>query len=64
MVSFLLENFEQVFPDFGQLKFGATSSNKQVGRFMVLNTTCSNISVISRWSVFLVGKTRVPGENH
>ena len=34
-------------------------------RFMVLNTTFNNyISVISWWSVLLVEKTGVPGENH
>jgi hypothetical protein len=32
--------------------------------FMVLNATFNNISVISYWSVLLVGETRLPGENH
>ena len=32
--------------------------------FMVLNATFNNISVISWWSVLLVEKTEVPGENH
>jgi len=31
---------------------------------MVFNTTFNNISAISRWSVLLVEKTGVPGENH
>jgi hypothetical protein len=31
---------------------------------MVFNTTFSNISVISYWSVLLVDETGVPGENH
>ena len=30
---------------------------------MVLNATFNNISVISLWSVLLVEKTEVPGEN-
>jgi hypothetical protein len=30
---------------------------------MVFNTTFSNISDISWWSVLLVKETRVPGEN-
>ena len=33
-------------------------------RIMVFNATCTNISVISWWSVLLVEKTRVPGENN
>ena len=33
-------------------------------RFMVFNATFNNISAISWWSVLLVEKTRVPGENH
>ena len=33
-------------------------------RFMVLNTTFNNISVISWWSVLLVEETGVPGKNH
>ena len=33
-------------------------------RYMVFNTTFNNISVISCWSVLLVGETGVPGENH
>ena len=32
--------------------------------FMVSNTTFSNISVISWWSVLLVEETRVPRENY
>ena len=32
--------------------------------FMVFNATFSNISVISRRSVILVGEKGVPGENH
>ena len=32
-------------------------------RIVVLNITFINISVISWWSVLLVEKTRVPGEN-
>jgi hypothetical protein len=32
--------------------------------FMVFDDTFNNISVISWWSVLLVGETRVPGENH
>jgi hypothetical protein len=31
---------------------------------MVFNATFNNISVISWWSVLLVEKTGVPGENH
>ena len=31
---------------------------------MVFNATFNNSSVISRWSVLLVEKTRLPGENH
>ena len=31
---------------------------------MVFNATFNNISVISWWSVLLVMKTGVPGENH
>ena len=31
---------------------------------MVFHATFNNISVISRWSVWLVEETRVPGENH
>ena len=31
---------------------------------MVVNSTFNNISVISWWSVLLVGETGVPGENH
>ena len=31
--------------------------------FMVLNATFNNISVISWWSVLLVEKTVIPGEN-
>ena len=31
---------------------------------MVINDTVNNISVISWWSVLLVGETGVPGENH
>jgi hypothetical protein len=30
---------------------------------MVFNTTFTNISAMSRWSVILVKETRVPGEN-
>ena len=33
-------------------------------RFMVLNSTVNNISVISWQSVLLVEEIRVPGENH
>jgi hypothetical protein len=33
-------------------------------RFMVLNATFNNISVISWRSVLLVEETGVPGENH
>ena len=33
-------------------------------RFMVLNSTFNNISVISYRSVLLVEETGVPGENH
>ena len=32
--------------------------------FMVFNATFNNISVISWWSVLLVKKSGVPGENH
>jgi hypothetical protein len=35
-----------------------------VGWCMVFNANFNNISVISLWSVLLVGKTGVPGENH
>jgi len=31
---------------------------------MVFNATFNNISVISWWSVLLVGETEGPGENH
>jgi len=31
---------------------------------VVLNTTFSNISAISWWSVLLVEETRVPGVSH
>ena len=31
---------------------------------MVFDTTFNNISVISWWSILLVEKARVPGENH
>jgi hypothetical protein len=31
---------------------------------MVFNATFNNISVISWWSVLLMGKTEVPGENN
>ena len=31
---------------------------------MVFNATFNNISVISWWSVLLVGETGIPGENH
>jgi hypothetical protein len=31
---------------------------------MVFNATFNNISVISWWSVLLVGEIRIPGENH
>jgi hypothetical protein len=44
-----------------------TTSAGQVGlgfRFMVLNATFNNISVILWGSVLLVVKTGVPGENH
>ena len=37
---------------------------RSVGRFKVFNTTFNNISAISWWSVLLVEKTGVPGENH
>jgi hypothetical protein len=30
----------------------------------VFNATFNNISVISWWSILLVGETGVPGENH
>jgi len=33
-------------------------------RFMVLNATFNNISVIWWWLVLLVEETGVPGENH
>ena len=33
-------------------------------RFIVFNTTFSNISVISWWSFLLMEETVVPGENH
>ena len=33
-------------------------------RFMVINATFNNISVISWWSVLLVEETGVPGENY
>jgi hypothetical protein len=33
-------------------------------RVMVFNATFKKISVLSWWSVLLVGETRVPGENH
>jgi len=33
-------------------------------RFMVLNATLNNISVISWWLVLLMDETGVPGENH
>ena len=33
-------------------------------RVMVFNAICTNISVISWWSVLLVEKTRASGENH
>ena len=33
-------------------------------RFVVLNATFNNISVISWWSVLLLNETGVPGENH
>jgi hypothetical protein len=33
-------------------------------KFMVFNATFNNISVISWWSVLLVGETGVPEENH
>ena len=36
----------------------------QLSILMVINTTFSNISVISLWSVLLVEETGVPGENH
>ena len=32
--------------------------------FMMLNSTFSNISIISWWSVILVDETGIPGENH
>ena len=41
-----------------------TTNNKQWLWFMVFNATFNNILVISRRSVLLVEKTRVPGENH
>ena len=31
---------------------------------MMFNATLNNISVISWWSVLLVGVSEVPGENH
>ena len=31
---------------------------------MVFNATFNNISVISWWSILLMGETGVPGENH
>jgi len=34
------------------------------GRFLVFNSTCNNISVISWQSVLLVEETRVSAENH
>jgi hypothetical protein len=37
---------------------------KVFGSVMVFNATFNNISVISWWSVLLVEKTGVPGENH
>jgi len=37
---------------------------KYIFRFMVLNGTFNNTSVISWWSVLFVEETRVPGENH
>ena len=33
-------------------------------RFMVFNATFNYISVVSWWSVLLVGETVVPGEHH
>ena len=32
--------------------------------FMVFNVTINNISVVSWWSVLVVGETGIPGENH
>jgi hypothetical protein len=34
------------------------------GWFMVFKATFNNISAILQWSVLLVEKTGVPGENH
>jgi hypothetical protein len=39
-------------------------NNYLKNRFMVFNSTFNNISVISWWSVLLVEKTGVNGENH
>jgi hypothetical protein len=48
----------------GTHHYGFSLTGKSSVMVMVFNANFNNISVISWWSVLLMEKTGVPGENH